>query len=72
MRCVTTYLYISACSYGVDQALDFFDSDENLEEVTQMMEESRINGVTGVPFTVIDGKWAVSGGQSADVYVQVR
>lgn len=36
-----------------------------------MMQEARINGVTGVPFTVIDGKWAVSGGQSADVYVQV-
>lgn len=36
-----------------------------------MMQEARVNGVTGVPFTVIDGKWAVSGGQSADVYVQV-
>lgn len=28
-------------------------------------------GVVGLPFTVIDDKWAVSGGQSADVYEQV-
>lgn len=28
-------------------------------------------GVTGVPFTVIDDKWAVSGSQSADVYEEV-
>jgi len=29
-------------------------------------------GISGVPFTVIDGKWAVSGGQSWDVYYKVR
>ena len=34
--------------------------------------EAREKGVTGVPFTIIDGKWAVSGGQSAPVYVKVR
>lgn len=28
-------------------------------------------GVTGVPFTVIDDKWAVSGSQSKDVYEEV-
>lgn len=28
-------------------------------------------GVTGVPFAVIDDKWAVSGSQSKDVYEEV-
>lgn len=37
-----------------------------------MMTEARRKGVNGVPFVVIDGKWAVSGGQTAEVYSQVR
>jgi predicted DsbA family dithiol-disulfide isomerase len=28
-------------------------------------------GVSGVPFTVIDDKWAVSGGQTAEVYEEI-
>ena len=36
-----------------------------------MMVDVRKKGVTGVPFVVIDGRWAVSGGQSAETYVQV-
>ena len=35
------------------------------------MGEARKKGVNGVPFVVIDGKWAVSGGQTAEVYSQV-
>ena len=30
------------------------------------------NGVSGVPLAVIDGRWAISGGQTADVFYQVR
>lgn len=37
-----------------------------------MMAEARKKGVTGVPFTIIDGRWAVIGGQTAEVYIQVR
>lgn len=29
------------------------------------------NGVTGVPFTLIEGKWAISGGQGAEVFLNV-
>lgn len=36
-----------------------------------MMTEARKKGISGVPFVIIDGKWAVSGGQTADVYTQV-
>jgi hypothetical protein len=35
------------------------------------MSEVRRKGVHGVPFVIIDGKWAVSGGQTAEVYSQV-
>lgn len=37
-----------------------------------MCAEARSKGITGVPMTIIDEKWAVSGGQSSDVFVQVR
>jgi hypothetical protein len=40
--------------------------------VNHQVAEARAKGVTGVPFTIIDGKWAVSGGQSAPVFVKVR
>lgn len=47
-------------------------SDDCLEKVNNQVAEARAKGVTGVPFTIIDGKWAVSGGQSAPVFVKVR
>jgi predicted DsbA family dithiol-disulfide isomerase len=37
-----------------------------------MIRQVQANGINGVPFVIIDGKWAVSGGQSAEVYIQVR
>lgn len=36
-----------------------------------MCNNARSKGITGVPMTIIDGKWAVSGGQSSDVFIQV-
>jgi predicted DsbA family dithiol-disulfide isomerase len=48
------------------------NSDECLGKVNHQVAEAREKGVTGVPFTIIDGKWAVSGGQSAPVFVKVR
>jgi hypothetical protein len=39
--------------------------------VNHQVAEARAKGVTGVPFTIIDSKWAVSGGQSAPVFVKV-
>lgn len=36
-----------------------------------MSDDARSKGITGVPMTIIDGKWAVSGGQSSDVFIQV-
>ncbi|THH02758.1 hypothetical protein EW026_g108 [Hermanssonia centrifuga] len=54
-----------------EEAVKFLESDECLDEVETMMTEARRKGVNGVPFVVIDGKWAVSGGQTAEVYTQI-
>ena len=54
-----------------DDAAAWLRGDELVEEVKRMSAEAQKKGVTGVPFAVIDGKWAVSGGQTAEVYTQV-
>ncbi|TFK40137.1 thioredoxin-like protein [Crucibulum laeve] len=53
------------------EALKFLESDELEKEVNEMCESARSGGITGVPMTIIDGKWAVSGGQSSDVFIQI-
>jgi len=53
------------------EAIAFLQSNELEDEVNQMCDEARAKGITGVPLVVIDGKWAVSGGQSSDVFVQI-
>jgi predicted DsbA family dithiol-disulfide isomerase len=53
------------------KALSFLESDECLEKVNKQVAEARERGVTGVPFTIIDGKWAVSGSQSVPTFVKI-
>ncbi|KZT29686.1 thioredoxin-like protein [Neolentinus lepideus HHB14362 ss-1] len=60
-----------AGSFTKEEAIKFLETDEGLAEVDSMIADTRAKGITGVPFTIIDGKWAVSGGQTADVYVQI-
>ena len=36
-----------------------------------MCDDARSKGITGVPVIIIDGKWAISGGQPSDVFIQV-
>jgi len=54
-----------------DEAITFLKSDELHSEVQSMVTCAQRNGVSGVPFTLIDGRWAISGGQSADVYYNI-
>ncbi|KAI0321785.1 thioredoxin-like protein [Amylostereum chailletii] len=54
-----------------ESALAFLSTDELLAKVEYQIHEARSKGVMGVPFTVIDGKWAVSGGQTAPVFVKI-
>lgn len=42
------------------------------KEVMEGIQDARDMGVTGVPFTVINDKWAISGGQPSEVFYQVR
>jgi predicted DsbA family dithiol-disulfide isomerase len=53
------------------EAIEFLKGDELKEEVMNMAESARGNGVKGVPVTVIDGKWALGGAQKAEVFVQI-
>ncbi|TDL20859.1 thioredoxin-like protein [Rickenella mellea] len=54
-----------------EEAVTFLESKELEAEVLKMCADAAKKGITGVPFVVIDGKWAVSGGQSADVYFKI-
>lgn len=54
------------------QAVAFLNSNELEAEVNQLCDKARAMGITGVPVIVIDGKWAVKGGHSSEVFVQVR
>lgn len=54
-----------------EEALAFLASDELLDEVNNMCDEARSKGITGVPLTIIDGKWALSGGQCSEVFVRI-
>jgi len=54
-----------------EEARAFLESDELKDEVIKIAEDLRSKGIQGVPVTVIDGKWIVSGGQPADVYLQI-
>lgn len=60
-------------SLGSDalEAIEFLKSTETLDCVEKMIEAARANGVNGVPFIIIDGKWALNGVQSMDCYLQV-
>lgn len=53
------------------QTLKFLATDEFRKEVVDGIREAREMGVTGVPFTVINDKWAISGGQPSEVFYQV-
>ncbi|KAG9105185.1 hypothetical protein FRC07_009523 [Ceratobasidium sp. 392] len=53
------------------ETLEFLASDELKKEVAEGIEEAREMGVTGVPFTVINDTWAISGGQPSEVFYQV-
>lgn len=53
------------------QTTAFLESNELEKEVDAMCDDVRNKGITGVPVIIIDGKWAISGGQSSDVFIQV-
>lgn len=56
---------------ATDKIADILNSEENLDRVDQDIEQARYIGVQGVPFYVIDNKYAISGAQPVDVFKEV-
>ncbi|KAF9237642.1 thioredoxin-like protein [Melanogaster broomeanus] len=54
-----------------ERAMEFLNSTEALDCVNKMVEAARANGVKGVPFIIIDGKWALNGVQPMECYLQI-
>lgn len=59
-----------AGSVGIDQqeAQQALTSGEFNDAISQDIREAKNNGVSGVPFFVLDGKYAVSGAQPVEVF----
>jgi predicted DsbA family dithiol-disulfide isomerase len=57
-------------SLGIDKeaAREAITTDQLDYEVNQDIQEARNNGISGVPFFVLNGKYAVSGAQPAEVF----
>lgn len=54
-----------------EEALEWIEGKELEAEVKTMSRNAEMKGVKGVPFTVIDGRWAVSGCQKPECYYKV-
>jgi len=61
----------ASCLMSKDEAVTYLNSDEDVQAVEDQVEEARKGGISGVPVVIIDGKWAISGGQTRDVYLQI-
>ncbi|MBL1221058.1 DsbA family oxidoreductase [Chryseobacterium sp. L7] len=53
-----------------DEARQALTSDELNSEISKDIQEAQHNGITSVPFFVLNGKYAVSGAQPAEVFAQ--
>ncbi|GAA5988570.1 hypothetical protein JCM5350_004457 [Sporobolomyces pararoseus] len=54
-----------------DEALAFLKSDELLKEVQEGIRKAQLRGISGVPFTIINDKLAISGAQEEDTFLEV-
>ena len=52
-----------------DEVARKLGTDEDLESVRQDIANAQRMGVSGVPFFIVDGKYAISGAQGVDVFV---
>ena len=54
------------------KTIAYLNSDEDVQAVEDQIEEARKGGISGVPVLIIEGRWAITGGQTRDVYLQVN
>ena len=53
------------------QVAAFLSTKQLVPEITKAYARAQSLGITGVPFTVIDGKYGVSGAQESETFAQV-
>ena len=53
-----------------NEAYTLLDGDEGVEDVRESQRTAAELGISGVPFYVIDGRYAVSGGQPVEVWLR--
>jgi predicted DsbA family dithiol-disulfide isomerase len=65
-------LAAAAARAGLDpeEARAFLAGDGGRDEVRRSQEEARSLGISGVPFFVIDGRWAISGAQPVETFLR--
>ncbi|KLO18296.1 thioredoxin-like protein [Schizopora paradoxa] len=56
---------------NVDEAKAWLKSDAKITEVAKGIREAQMMGITGVPFFVLNKKYALSGAQDPEVFVEV-
>lgn len=54
-----------------EKASEFLRSTECQDCVDKMIDAAKANQVNGVPFIIIDGKWALNGVQPKECYIQI-
>ncbi|GAA6020323.1 hypothetical protein JCM11491_005330 [Sporobolomyces phaffii] len=54
-----------------DEALAFLRSDELSKEVAAGIQKAQMRGISGVPFTIINDRLAISGAQEEDTFLEV-
>ena len=69
---LTTLRFEWRLTHPLPQAVTYLNSDADTQVVDDQIEGARRDGINGVPVVIIDGKWAISGGQTRDVYLQVN
>jgi predicted DsbA family dithiol-disulfide isomerase len=62
---------MSQFDWTEEKTLNILRSDEGSDEVKEEMHYFRQQGVSGVPFFIFDKKYAVSGAQPSDVFVEI-
>jgi predicted DsbA family dithiol-disulfide isomerase len=62
-----------AASVGLDrtEVSDYLASDQDVDLIQQRDQSARTMGVNGVPCFIVNGKYAVSGAQDPEVFLQV-
>jgi predicted DsbA family dithiol-disulfide isomerase len=69
---IETLVEIAAeCGLPADETETFLRSEDRRSDIISADEQVRMMGVSGVPCFIIEGKYAVSGAQSPEVFFQI-